>query len=57
MIFCQYLPLDLSLLLLLIGDGVGQGRVDHGLHPDVAPDAHANSEQDDAGNLNRNGCK
>ena len=55
-IIYQCLPLDLSLLLLLIGDSVGQGRVDHGLHPDVAPDANADSEEDNAGNLKRNGC-
>ena len=44
-------PFNLSLLLLFIGDSVGQGRVDHGLHPDVAPDTDTNTNQHNAKNL------
>ena len=43
------LPVNLGLLLLLVGDGVGKDVVHICLHPQVAPDAKTN---DDQGNTN-----
>ena len=43
------LPVNLDLLLLLVGDGVGKDVVHICLHPQVAPDAKTD---DDQGNTN-----
>ena len=36
---------DLGLLLLIAGDGVGQGAVHNGLHPEVSPDTNGDGHQ------------
>merc|ERR1719397_2468369 len=41
---------DLGLLLLVVGDAVGQGAVDNGLHPEVSPDADGDGDKHAASN-------
>ena len=36
---------DLGLLLLIAGDGIGQGSIDDGLHPEVSPDADGDGDE------------
>merc|ERR1719397_139558 len=41
---------DLGLLLLVVGDAVGQRAVDNGLHPEVSPDADGDGDKHAASN-------